>query len=223
MDPINGAEFEPVTGLIFGPTGLCRANVSTDIDSDSDGILDSADHCPTDTVADVPTRKHGNNRWIWDGAEWITQSNQEDDPDAAFTMEETLGCSCTQVLDQLSDSTGVDFEGHYKMGCSSGLLDQWIEGYYHLETVMVPANDEDGVVSNTTLRTGENYQLVAHGAGDAVALDLQVNGASVDWGPSNPDQVYLYDLAGNDAPVLLQVGADGASGEITVEIYLELR
>jgi hypothetical protein len=227
VDASTGEQSGSLTALVgtpfWSPTGLCRAHASAD--TDGDGILDSADLCP-DTVADETTKKFGNNRWIWDGTDWITESNQVPDPDAAFTMEETLGCSCDQVLDELSDRTGLDLDGHYKMGCSSGLLDQWIEGYYHLETVMVPADDADGVVSNTTLRVSEDYQLVAHGAADAVALDLQVNGESVDLGSPNPDRIYMHDLAGEDAPMLLQVGnldPSGASGAITVEIFLDLR
>jgi len=134
LNPADGTSIDSIHGLYFTPQGLCRAEVSTaagagaEADSDLDGIDDAVDICP-DTFADEPTKILGINRWIWDGTDWITESNGGEGPDDAFTMADTQGCSCEQILDVLVAETGQDFSGHYKMGCSSGVLNDWIEGY----------------------------------------------------------------------------------------------
>jgi len=42
-------------------------------------------------------------------------------PEAAFTVQDTGGCSCTQIVDAL----GLG-EGHRKFGCSLGVMRGWV-------------------------------------------------------------------------------------------------
>jgi len=101
-----------------GPFGL---------DSDGDGVMDCDE--PTlcwDTVADpVPLEELGTNRWIWDGSDWVTNSPKGKGPEVDFTMEQTHGCSCFQILATYDDP----MEGHYKFGCSQSVLEEFIASH----------------------------------------------------------------------------------------------
>ena len=53
-------------------------------------------------------------------------------------------------------------------------------------------------------------------------LDLQVNGASVDWGTYNPEHVYYFTMTGTGTPIQLQIYDiyyPNNTGELTVKIY----
>ena len=102
----------------------CPDFVADILDSDQDGIADAEDQCP-DTIYDRPTVRHGTNRWIWNGGTWETVHPKEKGPKKVFTMEQTGGCSCEQILDILKRDTGSEYEGHYKFGCTAGMLEQW--------------------------------------------------------------------------------------------------
>lgn len=107
--------------------GICVWSSTYDgpygLDSDGDGILDcdEAEFC-WGTVADEPTVGLGVNRWIWDGTGWITNSPKGNGPKKSFTMEQTRGCSCFQILATYDDP----MEGHYKFGCSQSVLEEFI-------------------------------------------------------------------------------------------------
>jgi hypothetical protein len=97
-----------------------------DWDSDGDGIKDCDE--PTfcwGTSADVPSKELGINRWIWDGSDWITLSPKGEGPNKDFTMEQTHGCSCFQILATYEDT----MKGHYKFGCSQSVLEEFIASH----------------------------------------------------------------------------------------------
>ncbi len=107
--------------------GICVWSSTYDgpygLDSDGDGIMDCDE--PTfcrGTVADEPWVELGTNRWIWDGSDWITKLPKGEGPQKDFTMEQTRGCSCTQILATYDDA----MEGHYKFGCSQSVLEEFI-------------------------------------------------------------------------------------------------
>ncbi|MFX1535403.1 MAG: hypothetical protein ACFFDI_14350 [Promethearchaeota archaeon] len=98
-----------------------------DGDDDGDGVPNSQDECP-DTVADDPSEGLGTNRWIWNEG-WITnEPDKKSDkkkakgPKVSFTIEQTHGCSCFQILEM----SGGEKEGHYKFGCSKGIIQSFI-------------------------------------------------------------------------------------------------
>ena len=93
-----------------------------DSDDDNDGVGDADDMCK-ETTADVPKKTLGTNRWIWNGSKWITKRSKGKGPKKNFTMQQTKGCSCFDILSKRSGSFG----GHYKFGCSSGILTSWIK------------------------------------------------------------------------------------------------
>ena len=96
------------------------------VDNDGDGIAEG-DMCPG-TVPDEPSEGLGVNRHIWNGEEFVTLvpagRGQFEEVSSGFSMEDTMGCSCAQILDDL----GGNNEGHHKFGCSKGLIESWIAG-----------------------------------------------------------------------------------------------
>lgn len=188
-----------------------------DPDSDGDGVSNSADVCP-DTVAtdpNVPTVRLGTNRWIWQDWDWVTDARGVE---RDFTIEQTLGCSCEQILDVLVDKTDRNLEGHYKFGCSKSILEDWIAGQYFMETVEVQAASEVPVESLTVLKSSENYHLMAYGVADAqmppqasIFFDAKYSVTTPGEDPINPvdwtDSVTGYEAYG---PQLLDLHVNGA-------------
>jgi len=135
-------------------------------DEDNDGVYDNSDKC-LDSENDDPTEGLGTNRWIFKDGDWYTKLPKATVGTTASEPYDTYGCSCTQILGSMSETTGLDFGGHYKFGCSKSILEDWNRGTYHIgptfiETVNVPANSSTGVQSLATLETGKGYLLKAY-------------------------------------------------------------
>jgi len=178
-------------------------------DCDSDGVDDADDLCPG-TVSDEPSKRLGTNRWEWNRPDWETNAPGGGGPDIGFTMDDTLGCSCEQILAILEEKTGFDFDGHYKFGCASSILDDWISGMYYLETVEVPATSP-GVDSQSDLMDGVDYLLKATGvanAGDTIDFDAKYSITNRISGDDWTDTVSGYESYG---PTLLDLFVNGSS------------
>jgi hypothetical protein len=184
-------------------------------DSDNDGVFDPDDQCPG-TVAEDPSKRLGTNRWKWNGDDWVTNAPNSGGPDKEFTMDDTLGCSCEQILAILEEKTGFNFEGHYMFGCASSILDDWISGMYYLETVEIPAFSDQVssptvVDSQSELMVGVDYLLKATGtanAGDTIDFDAKYSITNRISGDSWTDPVSGYESYG---PTLLDLFVNGSS------------
>jgi len=140
-------------------------------DVDGDTVGDSVDLCP-DTVADIPDVNLGTNRWMWDGTNWVTLKPKATATSTGWVnMGYTYGCSGEQILAELKEATGKDFEGHYKYGVSKSILEDWNVGRYYLETVTVDAEDTDGKSSLMSLLSGQDYIFRASGGTADACLD----------------------------------------------------
>ncbi len=119
------------------PTGLIyKVDVTYDInpDRDEDGVLDVNDKC-LGTATDEPEVKLGVNRHVWSGVgdDYFTtlvpgKKGVKTEVDSQFSLSDTYGCSCEQILDELVEATELSFEGHYKYGCSKSIIEDWIAG-----------------------------------------------------------------------------------------------
>jgi len=94
-------------------------------DEDNDSVSDAEDICPGTVIPeDVPTERLGVNRFaLMDGdAIFDTTPSRGKGPREVFTLSDTAGCSCAQIIEAL----GLG-KGHTKFGCSSGAMREWIE------------------------------------------------------------------------------------------------
>ncbi len=99
-----------------------------DNDADGDGVCGDVDACPgTVLPEDVPTRELGVNRFADVDGDGVFETTpppgkgKAKGPQLTFTIEETGGCSCEQIIDALD--LGM---GHVKFGCSISAMLDWI-------------------------------------------------------------------------------------------------
>lgn len=97
------------------------------VDLDGDGVYDN-DYC-TNTQSDEITEQHGVNRWILTDNNWMTVAPKGKVPQANYSIQQTKGCSCFQILDWLHEYDSVLYgtmEGHRKFGCSKSVIEDFI-------------------------------------------------------------------------------------------------
>ena len=99
---------------------------TADIDSDGDGVLDSVDVCPATVIPEsVPRRRLGVNRWalVDDDGNFDTTPPRGGGrgPGLSFTIDDTGGCSCEQIIQALDLG-----KGHSKFGCSTSAMEAWV-------------------------------------------------------------------------------------------------
>ncbi len=105
-------------------------------DCDGDGVPDDQDLCAGTVIPEgVPTKGLKKDRFalvdldgIFDTVDSDDDSDSESDSDSdsdegptSFTVEDTAGCSCEQIIEVL-DLGG----GHRKHGCSLGIMRRWV-------------------------------------------------------------------------------------------------
>ena len=174
-----------MSGTATGPGQVFTWSIgpgAADNDSDDDRVLNGDDLCPNTPLTDGPwSLGWGTNRWQVMVNEWYQNKPAKTGGEVAptgLTIEDTFGCNGKQILDIITGVTGLPFDGHYKYGPSKSVVMDFIADYNDgvidgvdktnpIETVTVPADDTDGVLSNSTLESGKTYLLKASGTGDA--------------------------------------------------------
>lgn len=113
-------------GTGFTATGQIVTATSSILnpDSDGDGVPDDVDDCPDTVIPEpVPTKRLGRNRWFLDDpAGTFTQGYPQAGRKYTVTIQDTRGCTCSQIADELELGAG-----HYKFGCSTGEVLEWID------------------------------------------------------------------------------------------------
>ncbi|HYG63980.1 MAG TPA: lamin tail domain-containing protein [Thermoanaerobaculia bacterium] len=89
-------------------------------DSDADGIAEDADRCPG-TVIPEGIAKLNPNHWALVDADLVFDTRGNAAPARTFTVADTAGCSCTQIVAAL----GLG-QGQLKNGCSNGTMADWV-------------------------------------------------------------------------------------------------
>lgn len=110
------------TGSRFGGVLCCR---DTCTDSDKDGVCDSADRCAGTVLPESLSTGSlpGMNRFAdtdGDGT-FNTLSSNDGEAERRFTLVDTAGCSCAQIVDALGMS-----QEHAQSGCSLSTLESWV-------------------------------------------------------------------------------------------------
>ena len=90
-----------------------------DDDVDDDGVLNADDACE-DTIYDAPTKGLGQNRWADVDGDGEFDTKGKNPTGRYFTVEDTLGCSCEQIIETCGYGSG-----HSKHGCSNSVMDTW--------------------------------------------------------------------------------------------------
>jgi predicted extracellular nuclease len=91
-------------------------------DGDADSVPDDLDVCPGTTIPEpAPSGGLKANHWVLANGDGVfdTTGNGNGGP---FTIAQTGGCSCTQIVDGLGLGNG-----QRKHGCSKGTMEDWIE------------------------------------------------------------------------------------------------
>lgn len=89
-------------------------------DADCDGVVDSIDACPGTMIPETaPANGLGKNRWILLDSDNVFDTNGKQSP--AYTIQDTAGCSCEQIIESL----GLG-DGHARFGCSNSNMKSWI-------------------------------------------------------------------------------------------------
>ena len=102
-------------------------------DADNDGVPDDVDVCPATVIPEsVPTDRLGVNRYalvdedgVFDTTAPGGRGNQgrlQSGPTDFFTVGDTGGCSCEQIIE--AQHLG---KGHEKFGCSLGAMRNWVK------------------------------------------------------------------------------------------------
>lgn len=93
-------------------------------DADGDGICGDVDMCAGTVLPEsVPTVSLGVNRFAdvnGDGIFDTVAAGGQGGPGRAYTIEDTAGCSCEQIIEALQLGAG-----HEKFGCSISAMDDW--------------------------------------------------------------------------------------------------
>ena len=95
-------------------------------DPDHDGVCAQDDSCPGTAFPEpVPTQGLGVNRWVLGpNGVFITVLPKGKGPGRSYTIQQTHGCGCAQIIDALGLGNG-----HTKFGCSISAMDEWIAAF----------------------------------------------------------------------------------------------
>lgn len=125
-----------ISSEVYGPFGMVVAGTTLPCgafqdpcarqggDADKDGICDNQDVCLETQLPDELSRNLGVNRWIADsgGVFQTSRQGKGNGPDLSFTLEDTAGCSCTQIIEKLELG-----KGHSRFGCSISAMRDWVD------------------------------------------------------------------------------------------------
>jgi len=118
------------SNLVNDVTSLFRASDHDGLvlfinkDSDNDSIFDDKDMCANTSIPEtMPSKGLNPNHFALTDGDTIFDTAKSDD---SFTLEDTAGCSCEQIVDKLGLGNG-----HLKHGCSVGIMKNWSESAEH--------------------------------------------------------------------------------------------
>ena len=93
-----------------------------DDDADGDSVLDVNDECLFTVSFTAPSQRLGTNRWADTDGDGVFDTNSRGNTghSGGYTIEDTAGCTCAQIIDECGYGTG-----HERFGCSNSVMDWW--------------------------------------------------------------------------------------------------
>jgi photosystem II stability/assembly factor-like uncharacterized protein len=122
-------------------------------DEDGDGVVDDEDYCPGTVIPEsVPYFALGINRWalVDDDNVFDTVTPPGVGTELSFTISDTAGCSCEQIIEERG--LGV---GQRRRGCSTGVMQSWnptVDGSPNRNPVIVIQPGEDSSIESHSRR-----------------------------------------------------------------------
>lgn len=95
-------------------------------DRDNDGVIEG-DICPNTHADTAGIIKLNPNHWRYSETWWtkgLTRGGKGNS--SVYTMTDTRGCSCDQILAVLEDYTGESYGGERKFGCTSTTIENFL-------------------------------------------------------------------------------------------------
>ena len=122
QDGTDGAEYAYNSILVTNGMAVCFDLTE---DTDGDGVLDIDDFCLGTSIpeAGVPSVRLGVNRWALTDGDGLfdTRNPQGRGPGLSYSIEDTGGCSCEQIIEAWNLG-----RGHTRFGCSISVMDDWV-------------------------------------------------------------------------------------------------
>jgi len=91
-----------------------------DDDADGDDVPDLGDFCLFSASMEAPSKRLGTNRWADLDGDGVFDTTGKNASGRTFTMDDTAGCSCSQIIDLCGYGSG-----HVAFGCSHSVMDWW--------------------------------------------------------------------------------------------------
>ena len=89
----------------------------------------------------VPSVGLGINRWVIEGGSEFFKTGEKEHgrpTDKSFSLEETGGCTCEQIISFCGYG-----KGHKKFGCSNSVMEWWTAKYSRGDGIGVPYECEE--------------------------------------------------------------------------------
>ena len=140
-------------------------------DTDGDGIADRDDACPNTVLPEsVPTQRLGVNRHADIDGDGLFETTPPpgggQGPGREYTLEDTGGCTCEQIIELLELG-----EGHRKFGCSGGEMERWANGVSEYQaTGELPPPADAGPLSCSAVPATPRSSVLIYAALGLLAL-----------------------------------------------------
>jgi hypothetical protein len=116
---ITGTHLDAAGNARIGGAEIDLGAFEQSSDADGDGVADDVDECPatTDDAFAHPRPNH----WYLEGGIFVQVAPAKSS--AAYTIDDTRGCSCLQIVAALELG-----KGHRLNGCSNSVMETWVAG-----------------------------------------------------------------------------------------------
>lgn len=102
-------------------------NEEEDIDEDNDGVVEG-DLCPNTRLDEAGKGKLNFKHWRYNGHSWTKgQFGWSKRSCSSYTMTDTRGCSCDQIVALLQKSKKHSFKNDHRFGCTPKLMEEFLE------------------------------------------------------------------------------------------------